>query len=173
MSRNGTQFNGINHFEIRDAITEKVVFTTHKPTYKLHGSSNNLYTKMASTSYLTSPIDEALQINSTKGKLLIRSGEGIQLEAKEIILSADQNVQLKSINGNIFLSGNKGVYLDIKNIPIVEEHVGIKMENKQFKICVCMPQGKLFRVPISNVNHNTQRGACAHFSSSFNPCLNQ
>jgi len=140
-------------------------------SYKLHGSSENLFAKMASTSRLTSPIDEALLMNSTKGKLLLRGAEGIEMKAKEIILSADQNVQLKSFNGDIFLSGNKGVYLDIKNIPIVEEHAGIKIENKQYKICVCMPQGKLFRVPISNVNHNAQRGACAHFSPTFNPCM--
>lgn len=170
MSKNGTQFNGINHFDIRDAATDEVVFSTHRPTYNLPTGIDNLHARMVSTSKLASPIDDSMQLNNTKGKLLLRGSEGVSMDAKEIILSADQNVQLKTVNGSIYLSGYKGTYLDIKNIPVVEEHDGIKIENKQYKICVCMPQGKLFRVPITNVNHNAQRGACVHFSASFDPC---
>lgn len=170
MSKNGTQFNGINHFDIRDAATDEVVFSTHKPTYNLATGVENLHTKLASTSRLSAPIDDALQLNNTKGKLLLRGSEGVAMDAKEIIISADQNIQLKTTNGSIYIDGLQGTYLDMKNIPVVEEHEGIRIENKQFKICVCMPQGKLFRVPITNVNHNAQRGACGHFSASFDPC---
>lgn len=170
MSKNGTQFNGINHFDIRDAATDELIFTTHRPTYNLPTGIDNLRTKSASTSRLSSPIDEGLQLNNTKGKLLIRGSEGVSFDGKEIVLSADQNVQFRTVNGSIYLDGKLGTYLDMKNIPVVEEHDGIKLDNKQYKICVCMPQGRLYRVPITNVNHNAQRGACAHFSASFDPC---
>lgn len=173
MSKNGTQFNGINHFDIRDAATNEVVFTTHRPTYNLQTGTDNLCTKLASTSKLASPIDDSLMLNNTKGKLVMRGSEGVRMEAKEILLSADQNVQMRTKDGTIYLDGNQGTFLDMKNIPIVGDHDGIKMENRQFKICVCMPQGRLFRVPVSNVNHNAQRGACLHYGSSFDPCARE
>lgn len=173
MTKNGTQFNGINHFDIRDANTNEIVFTTHRPTYHLQTGVDNLHVKMASTSKFASPIDAALMFNNTKGKLVMRGSEGVKMEAKEILLSADQNIQFRTKDGTIYLDGNQGTFLDMKNIPIVGEHEGIKMENRQYKICVCMPQGRLFRVPVSNVNHNAQRGACLHFDASFDPCARE
>lgn len=171
MTKNGTQFNGINHFDIRDPVTDELMFTTHRPTYNLPTGIDNLHTRIVSTARVTAPIDDALQLNNTKGRVLLRGNEGVTMDAKEILLSADQNVQFKTINGSIYLSGHLGAYLDMKAMPVVGEHDGIKIDNKQYKICVCMPQGKLFRVPITNVNHNSQRGACAHFSASFDPCV--
>lgn len=170
LAKNGTHFKNINHFEMKDAATNEVIFTTHRPKYNLQSSIDNLHAKATSMSKLTSPIDDSLTVNSTKGKLLLRGGEGVHMDAQEISFSADQNVQFKTVNGTIYLTSSRGVYLNIHKIPIVEKHDGIKMENKQFKICVCMPQGKLFRVHVSNVNHNAQRGACSFHDSKIDPC---
>ncbi|KAJ6635645.1 Beta-sarcoglycan [Pseudolycoriella hygida] len=166
MSKNGTAFNEINHFILRDPQTNEQIFTTHKPHYNMVGA-DNLHAKMISASQIRAPVSEALSLNSTKGKMVFRGSEGVKLNGKEIFFSADQNLVLKSHNGSITLNGADGVFVDVKNIPIVGEH-GIKLDNEQFKICVCMPSGKLFRVPIPLSSH-TVKGLCSH--TKHDPCI--
>lgn len=170
MSKNGTQFSGVNQFEIKDMATNELIFTTHKPHYNMPSGAENLVAQAVSSSGIRAPIDESLVLNNTRGKLNLRGSEGIHMDGKEIVLTADQNLQLKTHNGSIVLTSSNGVFIDINNIPIVEEH-GIKIENKQFKICVCMPQGKLFRVSVANVNHNYVKGICSYYHSKYDPCM--
>lgn len=167
MSKNGTAFNEINHFILRDPQTNEPIFTTHKPHYNMMGA-DNLHAKSISTSQIRAPIDEALSFNSTKGKMIFRGSEGVKLNGKEIVFSADQNLVLKTHNGSIVLNGANGIIIDVKNIPIVASEHGIKLDNNQFKICVCMPTGKLFRVPIAPSSHNI-KGLCSH--TRHDPCI--
>lgn len=169
MAKNGTIFSGINQFELKNPQTNEPIFTTHKPHYNIPSGMDNLFAKSMSASRLTAPIDETLSINNTRGKILIRGTEGIAINGKEIVLSADQNVYLKTHNGSVIISGNNGVFIDVKNIPIVGEH-SVKLENKQFKICVCMPQGKLFRIPVAQSSHIV-KGLCSHYNTKHDPCL--
>ncbi len=166
MSKNGTAFNEINHFILRDPQTNEPIFTTHKPHYNMMGA-DNLHAKIISSSQIRAPVHEPLSLNSTKGKMVFRGSEGVNLNGKEIFFSADQNLVFKSHNGSIILSGANGIVLDVKNIPIVGEH-GIKLDNNQFKICVCMPAGKLFRVPIAPSSHAI-KGLCSH--TKHDPCI--
>lgn len=166
MSKNGTAFNDINHFILRDPLTNEPIFTTHKPHYNMMGA-DNIHAKSISTSQIKAPVNEPLSINSTKGKMVFRGTEGILMDGKEITFSADQNLVFKAHNGSITLSGANGILIDVKNIPIVGEH-GIKLDNNQFKICVCMPTGKLFRVPIAPSSHAI-KGLCSH--TKHDPCI--
>lgn len=166
MSKNGTAFNDINHFILRDPQTNEPIFTTHRPHYNMMGA-DNLHAKSISSSQIRAPVHEPLSLNSTKGKMVFRGTEGVKLNGKKISFSADQNLIFKSNNGSIILSGAEGVFLDVKNIPIVGEH-GIKLDNTQFKICVCMPTGKLFRVPIARESHAI-KGLCSH--TKHDPCI--
>lgn len=168
MGKTGTHFTGINQFDIKNPITTESIFTTHKPNFNLTKSVDNLTTKIISTSRITSPIDESLNLNNTRGKILFRGTEGVSMEGKEIVLSVDQNLHLKTHNGSIVMTGSQGIYVDINSIPIVGDH-GIKIENKQFKICVCMPYGKLFRVPVAPSSHIV-KGICSHYNSKHDPC---
>ncbi|XP_059622166.1 uncharacterized protein LOC132265464 [Phlebotomus argentipes] len=167
MGRNGTHFRGINLFEVRDPVTKESIFTTAKPRYNIPQGVNNLRASTVSASRVTSPLQEALKLQ-TKGKLILRGAEGTEMESKEILWSADQNIFLKSINGSIVLAASDGVYVDMKNIPIVQAEHGLRAGAVQFKVCVCMPAGKLFRVPIPR-NHNG-KGGCTHFNPHHDPC---
>lgn len=173
MSKNGTQFNGVNRFELRDEKTNEILFTTHEPTFNLPSGIEELYASSISSQRITPALDHDLVVNNTRGKILFRGSEGIELKAKESVLAADQLLQLKSEHGSIHLISNAGIFLDMKNIPIVEEHDGIKIESKQYKICVCMPQGKLFRVAIPSVKHNGfgVRDLCNHHHLKHDPCM--
>lgn len=170
MTKNGTQFDGINQFEIKNPHTNEVIFSTHKPHYNLPNGVDKLNVKSISASCVTSPIDESLNINNTRGKMLFRGTEGIAIESKEIHLSADQNIHFKSLNGTITLSALLGgVFVDMRTIPIVNAS-GVQLGQEQYNICVCMPQGKLFRIQVPQGGHITN-SICNHYNPKYDPCL--
>lgn len=167
IGKNGTHFKGINQFEIKDVQTGEPIFTTQRPRYNIPKSIKNLKGNSISVSRITSPIDEDLKFIS-KGKLVLRGVEGTKMDSKELLWSADQNIYLKSSNGSIILVGNNGVYIDVKNIPIVKAEHGLRTGNSQYKICVCMPQGRLFRVQVPRTH--VTKSICTHFSADYDPC---
>lgn len=167
MGKNGTHFRGINHFEIRDPITREPIFSTTRPKYNMPSGVKNLRAGSISASRITSPIKDDLQIQ-TKGKLFLSGAEGISMDSQEMLWSAEQNIFLKSINGSIILASAEGTYLDIQRIPIVQIEHGLRAGPMQYKICVCMPAGKLFRVPVPR--GHSGKVSCVHFSAHFDPC---
>lgn len=173
MSKNGTQFNGISEFNLRDPSTNEVIFTTHRPKYNMPSGTNNLVAKTISVSGIRAAINDDLILNTTHHKKLtnkisIRGSEGVQLNGEELILDAD-NVQLTTHNGSILLTNSKGVYLNMKRIPMVPERSGIKIDEKQYKICVCMPEGRLFRVPMPT--KTTVKDVCSYANLQTDPCI--
>lgn len=166
MGQNGTHFRNINHFEVRSPVTQEVIFSTSKPTYNLVGGVKNLKASSITVSRITSALDENLVLQ-TRGKMVISGAEGVKLDAKRLVWSADQNIHLKSSNGSIILSGGKGIYLDPKRMPMVEMENGVRSDVVQYKICVC--NGNLFRVPIPRGIHGS-KVSCNHIGYDFNPC---
>lgn len=171
MSKNGTQFNNVNQFDLHDPATGEILFTTHKPTFNIESGAENLIGKVVSASRVTASIADDLTFNQTnhnKSKISIRGSEGVLLNSKEILLDGE-NIHMKTHNGSIYFTNNHGIVLDVKRIPVVQEKSGLRMEEKQYKICVCMPEGRLFRVPISQ-KHNNQRDVCNLANLKFDPC---
>lgn len=173
MSKNGTHFGGINEFEVKNPSTNEVIFTTHKPTYNLPSGGNNLVAKAISASAIKSAINEDLVLNTTHhkkvtNKISIRGSEGVKMNGEEIILEAE-SIFLTAHNGTIYMSSERGIHLDIKRIPIIQERSGLKMEEKQYKICVCMPEGRLFRVSLPQ--KNIIRDVCSYANMKYDPCI--
>lgn len=173
MSKNGTHFGGINEFELKNPSTNEAIFTTHKPTYNLPSGANNLIAKAISASAIKSAIGDELVLNTTNhkkvtNKISIRGSEGVKMNGEELILDAE-NVFLSAHNGSIFMSSEQGIHLDIKRIPIIQERSGLKMEEKQYKICVCMPEGRLFRVSLPQ--KNIIRDVCSYANMKYDPCI--
>lgn len=173
MSKNGTHFGGVTQFELKSPTTNEVIFSTHKPTYNLPSGANNLIVKSISASGIKSAINNDLVLNTTQqkkatNKISIRGSEGVQLQSQEIVLDAE-NVVLTAHNGTIFLTSDHGIYLDIKQIPIVQDRSGLKMEEKQYKICVCMPEGRLFRVSLPQ--SSMIRDVCSYANLKYDPCI--
>lgn len=173
MSKNGTHFSGITDFELKSPTTNEVIFTTQKPTYNLPTGANNLQAKAISASAIKSPINEDLILNTTHhkkvtNKISIRGSEGVRINGAEVVLDAE-NVFLTAHNGTIFMSGEHGIHLDIRRIPIIQERSGLKMEEKQYKICVCMPEGRLFRVSLPQ--KNIVKDVCSYANMKFDPCI--
>ncbi|XP_055612545.1 beta-sarcoglycan-like, partial [Uranotaenia lowii] len=167
LSKNGSILRGVNHFEVKDATSGRQVFSTARPTYNMPSGVNILHTSLANVARIASPINDTLKFQ-TRNKFTLKGTEGTQLEAKEIIWSADQNLFLKSDNGSIVLMGGNGIFINLNNIPIAQSEHGLRAGSNQYKLCVCYPQGRIFRLPIPKT-HNV-RVSCAHFNSWNDPC---
>uniref|UniRef100_A0A1B6CMK0 Beta-sarcoglycan n=1 Tax=Clastoptera arizonana TaxID=38151 RepID=A0A1B6CMK0_9HEMI len=147
MQDNETHFQGIDSFEVHDPVSGKVIFSTASPNFRLPKGVHNINVVTAKTNRITSPFNKTLTLKSDSFTRL-KGNEGTKVEGKEILWSADQFIFLRSVNGSIIFNSTKGVYIDVKNIPSVT-HSSDKQLVGQFKICVCMPEGKLFKVPVS------------------------
>ncbi|KAL3284492.1 hypothetical protein HHI36_018653 [Cryptolaemus montrouzieri] len=166
MNQTSTSFNGINKFEIRDE-NDKLIYSSNTPTFNSIKSANNLKTKLTLTNRISSPIKENLNI---QGKIVnLKGAEGTTINGKFVFWSADQDLHFKTVNGSIILTSKKDIYINMKNVSN-----GASKNNNhlrtQYKICVCMPQGKLFRIPVSGSNSII---SCNHVNMSpqHNPCF--
>lgn len=161
--RKGIYINSVDSFEVKNTNGD-TIFNTNNPSFQFKKSVKAITTKMVQTNRIVSPIDEHLNIESKNTTL--RGSEGTNIEGREVIWRVDQNIYLKSINGSIILSGEKGAF--IEKIPIVSQYGNV---TAQYKICVCMPQGKLFRVlaPLDSKSPVY----CNHIklSPKHNPCI--
>lgn len=169
LTKNGTSFTSFENFEVRTKAN-KIVFSTTMPHLNDIKRARNMYTRMAEVNRIVSPLDEMLKVESKNVNL--KGAEGTLMESREIIWSADQDIYLKSINGSLVLSGKEGTFINIKRIPVVEPAQNSNnYVSSQFKVCVCMPQGKLFRIPVPSSPN--ARVYCNHINMSDknNPCM--
>lgn len=126
-----------------------------------------LHTNLVNAGRIASPINDTLKFQ-TRNKFTLKGTEGTRFEAKEIIWSADQNIYLKSDNGSMVIIGGNGIVINVNSLPIVQSEHGLRAGSSQFKLCVCYPQGRLFRIAVPK-SHNA-RANCAHFNSWNDPC---
>ncbi|BES99467.1 Sarcoglycan complex subunit protein [Nesidiocoris tenuis] len=164
LEQNGTHVKGMRSFTVGG------FFAAEKPDFRLLSGARNLHGRHIETGRVAGPLGEKAVYRSDAFTKL-KGSEGTRIEGKEILLTADQEVRLKSVNGSIILTGGKGgISLDVKSIPIVTKSLGGYLAS-QYKVCVCMPQGKLFRVPVSK-DYNSQMG-CYNIdvSPQHNPCM--
>ncbi|XP_055384395.1 beta-sarcoglycan [Condylostylus longicornis] len=164
MDKSGTYFRGINQFEIKDPHSGDIIFTTHRPHYILTSGAENLLTKGISATRISSPIGKPLTFESDD-KLSVRGSEGLTLEGKSMLYASENKIVVNSTQGSVYLVGGDGVYLDTSKIQMANSQYGTQIKNTEYKICVCIPSGKLYRIQL------TKHTTCAHFSPQHDPCV--
>lgn len=162
--KNGTHLNNIDSFEVKDK-NGNTLFTTSNPSFNRIKNLKNFDTKMIQTSRIVSPVDTQLTIEAKN--LSLKGAEGTSIDGKEINWRADQNIYLKTINGSIVISSTKGVSID--KLPIITETNNYA--TSQYKVCVCMPQGKLFRIPVPKDSKSPIYCNHINLSPKHNPCM--
>ncbi|CAL8094211.1 unnamed protein product [Orchesella dallaii] len=171
---NITKVNGVRVVDKRG----REMFSTNTPTLGLPRGVQKLDVRVAKTNRITSAVNATLQLESTSFTYL-RGSEGTHIEGKQFIWKADQDIVLKSVNGSILMQGKEGIYLNVHDLPLVRES-GVTRQSytytthgkkePQYQLCICMPDGKLFRIeiPVNNMNRPAhQRVGCHH---AKNPC---
>lgn len=168
LNKEGILIQATNLFEVKDPVNRLPLFTTHRPQYNIPGGVNALQAKVVSASGIASPIDESLVLESD-GRLAIRGSEGVFFDGASVDMQAEHHVSINSTQGATILEAGTGIFLDMERIPIVSSEMGLRTGSVQYKICVCMPHGTLFRIAIPRV-HNGPKISCAHFSGKDDPC---
>ncbi|XP_034937841.1 uncharacterized protein Scgbeta isoform X2 [Chelonus insularis] len=166
---NGTSVSSVESFDVKDPKSGDIIFSTNFPNFGLPSGVGHINIQQAITHRIVSPMNRSLNIESRK-QVDLRGAESLKMDSKEIVWVANNDIRVKS-NQSIILQG-KGIFLDMKKIPIVPGIFpgvsGKSNQNLQFKICVCMPEGKLFRIQVPS---GKIRVNCAELSTySQNPC---
>ncbi|KAF2899415.1 hypothetical protein ILUMI_06759 [Ignelater luminosus] len=161
IDKNDTIFRNIEHFEIKSKRAN-VVFSTSSQEFRNFKNLNSIHTRMIETNRIVSPINKKL---SLEGKSInLKGAEGTRVEGREVNWSADQDIHFQS-NNSILISGEDGIFVDVKKMPIsLPKHADYT--NPQYKVCICMPQGKLFKLHIPNPSTKVYCNQVA-----YNPCM--
>ncbi|XP_053961415.1 beta-sarcoglycan [Anastrepha ludens] len=169
LDKSGIQFQSVNNFEVKDSTSGHTIFTSHRPHYNIPTGTGNLHARTVSASRIASPIDRSLNLEADLG-VSFKGSEGISLDAGNILLqSLSYDMMVNSTEGLTILEAGAGIYLDMDKIPIVSSEFGLRTGSIQYKICVCMPKGKLFRIPVPRTRSGP-KVTCAHFNVKYDPC---
>ncbi|CAL4146361.1 unnamed protein product [Meganyctiphanes norvegica] len=163
-----TNIFDVEQFKVISPTTGKEIFSTNYPHFGLPRGVQNLHVTKARTSRVTSPTSSDLRIQSDS-TIRVRGNEGMYLDGGSLIWTADQDIYVKSVNGSILLSGGRGILVDVNTLPLASQ-LDPSTSRGQYKLCMCMPSGLLFRVPVpkdNNLRSIHKQINCASFS---NPC---
>ncbi|XP_022185227.1 beta-sarcoglycan [Nilaparvata lugens] len=184
--QNETRLQGVESFSVYDGEA-KPIFSTHYPNFGLPRGVRNIDVKLVETDRVRSPRDEGLKVRGEGGagvgggflahaqRVRLLGLEGTRIDGgKGMVWSADQTLHLHSANGSVVLKASGGgVQLDVKSMPIVGtgRRSGLPLAS-HYKVCVCMPQGKLFRVPVPSPTAVSSSKACSYVNMAphLNPC---
>lgn len=170
---NGTTMSQVESFEVKDPRTGAIYFTTDFPNFGLPNGVKTIDVRIAETHRITSPVNMSLEIKS-ENEVSMHGAEGVRMESKEIVWSADKDVFLKSVNGSVVLDAKDGISIDVENIPVAPMFLQspAASHEQQYKVCVCMPQGKLFKVPVRpGTSSRTVNCARVVRTPQNDPCL--
>jgi len=164
------KLENVHDLNLLDPHTGEVIFSTSDPELDLPSGLRILETEETEVEKISSPVGEDMMVRSDR-ELSIRGAEGIEIEGRKLDLTSSGDILLKSEIGSVELSG--GVVLDTVMLP----HGGVggyQGEVGQYKLCVCMPSGLLFKVAIPDDNpsrpSNFQIGCHSVDLSKENPC---
>ena len=167
---NATSVSRVDSFEIKDPRTGNTYFSTNFPNFGLPDGVARIDVNAAETRRIVAPMNESLSLKSQQ-KIVLNGAEGAKIESKNIIWTANNDIFFGSTNGDIVIDTKQGLFIEVNKIPIVPTYLPNRADvNGQYKVCVCMPQGKLFRVPIKT--GGSTRVNCARVSNSpgIDPC---
>lgn len=168
VDKNGTFIKNIDDFDVRDKDSN-IVFSVTAPHFRNLKNMSELSSKTIEANRISSPINSDLLISSNS--VHIKGAEGTSIDGSQIALSADHNIVLRAENGSIMFSAHGGIYVDSTKLKHSSAPNYSSSNSAQYKVCVCMPQGKLFRVPVP-VSPDA-RVFCnqINMSQQHNPCM--
>nr|CAG4641262.1 EOG090X0F7H [Eulimnadia texana] len=160
------EFRNIERFDMLHPGRRTVAFSTMFPNFGLPKGVQKLTINKASASRITSGLESSLTLQSDS-HLRIRGNEKIAIDGKELLFLADQDLVFRSINGSITLDGKEGITIDTDNIPVAKEFTG--KITAEYKLCICMPKGTLYRVPVLE-NDNSIHCGSVDTTGEDSPC---
>lgn len=159
-----TQVKNIDSFTVGNP--KNPIFTSSFPNFGLPEGVSRLDVAAVYTNRVVSPLNESLTLKSSNYTRL-KGNEGTSIDGSKIEWSAEGDIFLRSVNGTVVLSSKKGLYLDVQNLPVVLSN---KFAAHQYKLCICMPSGMIFRVPISSSYNSHMACSMVDLEEGNHPC---
>lgn len=169
LDENEIVFQKIQALLVKDPKSGAEILSTRNPSFNQMKGVRNLHVDSTVTSRVTSPVDENLVLRSDS-YIRFKGNEGTRIDGKTVLLSADQFLFLKSVNGSIILDGAKGISVDMTQMPEAANGSTGRPFVSQFKVCVCMPSGKLFRVAVHTGQSSNNACSRANIAQHIDPC---
>lgn len=167
----GVKVTNVKEFNVYHPTDHLPIFSTGFPNFGLPRGVKKLDVQQVRTSRITSPIEDDLTLRSETYTRL-KGNEGISMEGKTINWTADKDIFLKSVNGSLTLDAPGGIFLDVKQLPVVKKNLFLDFNphGGAYKVCVCMPQGRVFRVFVAD--DVTSHNACLNINTlpEHHPC---
>jgi len=162
LSPQEVSLHNIHDFNLKDPLTQKTIFSTSDPHWSTSQDMASLQVDEAEVGAggIVSPLHTDLKIND-HNTIYLRGSEGVRIGGKKIVLVSEDDIYFNTTAGYVQISSE--MHLNTILQPIGGHKQG---ETAQYKLCACMPSGKLFKiaVPIGRV-----RGFGCH-SAKTNPC---
>jgi beta-sarcoglycan len=162
--RDFTLISGVDEFLLQSPTTGKSIFSTNYKNFKLPTGVSHLSVKEAHVSRIVSKKNESLEISSPY-QIMLKGNEGLTMSGKEIVWITGLDLYLKSVNQSIILDGADGVMISVDKLPFAAETQD--SAPRWYKLCVCMPSGRVFRIPVREHGYGCQD---VRFPESINPC---
>lgn len=163
-----TEIHSVESFQVIDPRSGNTVFSTNYPNFGLPQHVKNLNVKRSRTARITSPTSSDLKIRSDS-TIRLKGNEGMSFDGGKLTWSADQDIYVKSVNGSILLETGAGIMVDVNTLPLAGP-LDVAKDRGQYKLCMCMPQGQLFRVPVPADNNRRNFANQINCASFTNPC---
>ncbi|XP_058802633.1 uncharacterized protein LOC131670758 [Phymastichus coffea] len=164
--KNGTSVSQVHSFQVKDPRSGSPVFSTDFPNFSLPQGVEKIEVDITQTHRIAAPKRSDLTVTSGEA-ISLHGAEGTSMDSKDIMLAASNDILLRSKNGDIIIDAKQSI--NLPKIPIASVNFPSNELQDQYKVCVCMPDGKIFLVPV-NRPHAKINCAKAVRSMDTDPC---
>ncbi|XP_063415744.1 beta-sarcoglycan-like [Mytilus trossulus] len=147
-----TSIENVEAMSIIDSVTGKEMFTTKdSSSLKLDGEIKNLISPEIYPNNITSLNGfPDLILESIGSHLNLTGWEGVEMSStnENITFFTDNyDISMYSTHGSLTLDAANGIRLDVEHIP--KPTASNTPGPRTYKLCVCLPNGRLFAVPVT------------------------
>lgn len=170
IGRDSVQLLNVSRFDVlepKKGAKSSSAFSTMFPNFGLPKGVQNLRIKKSSASRIVSRLGDSLQIQSDS-HIRVRGNEGVRVQGRELLWAADQDLLLRSVNGSIEIDGTAGIVVDASAMA---KAPGSTPAVAQYKLCICMPQATLYRIPVLESSSDAVNCNSVDLNAEDSPCL--
>ena len=149
--KNVTDVTRVESFKVKDPRSGSPIFSTDFPNFSLPQGVEKIEVDVTQTHRIAAPKTSNLKILSDES-ISLHGAEGTTLDSKEIIWTAKNDIFLHSRSSDIIMNAKGGI--NISNLTMASSYTSSQSSKvqDQYKVCVCMPDGKLFLAPVVRGN---------------------
>nr|CAG4635111.1 EOG090X0F7H [Alona affinis] len=162
------EFLNVDSFEMTEppvpgSSARVSAFSTIFPNFGLPKGVQRLHIKKATANRITSGLSSPLLVRS-ENTMRLKGNEGISIRGREVIMGADQDLLLRTPSAPMMRGSRTG--------SAASAAAAVKSDRMaEYKLCICMPAGQLFRIPVLEGAESIQCDSVDLSGDLDNPCV--